>query len=106
MASTPVTANCYFTDFMEKPFAVDSKVVPALAPGESQVFEFFSMVRHEEAAQSSGLNYRATVRFSGIEGVKSNIKTKSRLERKMDEDRSRKTWSVPRDTVPKGNIKY
>lgn len=90
--SSPTWVNCYFTDQFDKPFAVDKTPIGELQPGESVRLQFFSGMFAKDAPV---INYKATVRFGAIDGVKSNIKQKSRLERLKDEDKSKKTWSLP-----------
>lgn len=48
--SDPTRMVCQFTDGFGKPYAEDEVVLPAMAPGASEVYEIFSMVLEQDTS--------------------------------------------------------
>lgn len=48
--SDPTEMICEFTDGFGKPYAQDKRVLPAMAAGQTEVYEIFSMVREEDTS--------------------------------------------------------
>ncbi len=48
--SDPSTMVCHFTDYFGKPYAETKVTIPSLDPGESDVYEVFSLVKEEDTS--------------------------------------------------------
>lgn len=78
---------CHFTDGFGKPYAQDTATIPKLAPGESQVFEIFSLVKEEDTSIKPTKD-NVTCYFKNLENPSLNPKTKLE-ERKQAKERKR-----------------
>lgn len=72
-ASEACTATCEFIDWYGHPFAKQNKAIPAMDPGQSDVYEFFSMVERNSSDSNQSDKYTCRVKFSNQSGPARDI---------------------------------
>lgn len=85
--SDPSRMVCEFTDGFGKPYAEDEVVLPAMAPGASEVYEIFSLVRAEDTSMKPTRD-NVTCYFFSLTNPAANPSTRSEW-RKQARERKR-----------------
>lgn len=73
--SDPSTMVCDFTDYFGKPYAEKEVTIPSMDPGESEVYEVFSMVKEEDTSIKPTKN-NLTCYFLSLTNPASNPKSR------------------------------
>lgn len=88
-ASDPSQMVCQFQDGFGKTFAVDRRPVPSLAPGDSQLFEIFSMFEEKDTSMTVTRD-NVAVNFFSLSNPNANPTTRKEMRKQQRQGKERR----------------
>ncbi len=88
-ASDPSQMVCQFQDGFGKTFAVDRRSVASLAPGDSQVFEIFSMFEEKDTSMTVTRD-NVAVNFFSLSNPNANPTTRKEMRKQQRQGKERR----------------
>lgn len=88
-ASDPSQMVCQFQDGFGKTFAIDRRPVASLAPGDSQVFEIFSLFKEQDTSMTVTRD-NVAVNFFSLSNPNANPATRKEMRKQQRQGKERR----------------